>query len=261
MRWAAGVEYLGTAYCGWQFQDEAPSVQQALERELSVVANHPVRVVAAGRTDAGVHAWQQVIHFDSPAPRQARAWLLGCNSLLPRDLALRWVQQVPPEFSARRSANSRRYRYVIHNGSARPGLLHDRVSWVIPALDEGRMNVAAQVLLGEHDFSAFRDAKCQAKSPMRNLHSIQVRRWTSYVVIDVAANAFLHHMVRNIAGTLCAVGSGERPLQWVEEVLRGRKRMLGGVTAAPEGLYFVGPSYPAEFGLPGPPDPPFPGPL
>lgn len=236
-------------------------MQQAVERVLSAVADHPVRTIAAGRTDAGVHAWQQVIHFESPSRRNARAWLLGSNSQLPRDVALRWVQPVALDFNARRSAVLRRYRYVIYNSSSRPGLLSQQVAWVIPALDAEPMQQAAQALVGEHDFSAFRDSQCQSKSPVRNIHAIAVKRWDDYLIIDISANAFLHHMVRNIAGTLMPIGTGERPIEWAGEVLAGRKRSAAGITAPPTGLYFIGPQYPDTFGLPLPPVPPFPGPL
>jgi tRNA pseudouridine38-40 synthase len=258
-RWAAGVEYLGTAYSGWQWQGHAPSVQQEVERVLSTVADHPVKVTAAGRTDAGVHALNQVIHFDSDAPRAPHAWQFGANSLLARDVALRWVQPADAAFHARYSATSRRYRYVMLTGRARPALLHGRVAWVLGALDPAPMHRAAQALVGEHDFSAFRDAGCQSRTPMRNLQRIAVWRSGEFVVLDVQANAFLHHMVRNIAGVLMAIGQGKQPETWARSVLEQRSRAAGGVTAAPDGLYFVGPEYPAHFGLPPAPEPWFPG--
>jgi tRNA pseudouridine38-40 synthase len=259
-RWAAGVEYLGTRYSGWQWQSQAPSIQQEVERVLSAVADHPVKVTAAGRTDAGVHALNQVIHFDSAAPREPRAWLFGGNSQLPGDIALRWVQPVDDRFHARYGATSRRYRYVMHPSRARPALLDRRVTWLKEPLDAAAMHRAAQVLVGEHDFSAFRDADCQSHTPIRKLHAIAVRGIGAFVVLDVEANAFLHHMVRNIAGVLIAIGRQERPEAWAETVLEGRNRTLGGVTADPGGLYFVGPRYDDAFGLPPTADPWFPAP-
>ena len=252
-RWAAGIEYCGTDFAGWQIQEHSPSVQQAVERALSSVAAHPVDTIAAGRTDAGVHAWNQVIHFDSEAPRPAHGWLLGANTQLPPPVAVRWVRAVDAAFDARRSARARRYRYVIHNGRARPGLLHGRVGWVIAPLDAGKMHRAAQALIGEHDFSAFRDSECQSRSPMRNVHAIEVRRVDAYIVLDVKANAFLHHMVRNITGVLVAIGEGKRPESWTAEVLATRQRTRAGVTAEADGLYFVGPEYPETFALPSAP--------
>jgi len=253
-RWSAGVEYLGSAYSGWQWQEHAPSVQQEIERVLSAVADHAVKVTAAGRTDAGVHAYNQVIHFDSGAPRAPHAWLFGANSQLPRDVALRWVQPVADDFHARYAATARRYRYVMLPGRSRPALLDQRVAWLVGELDAPAMHRAAQALVGEHDFSAYRDAGCQSPTPMRNVHRIAVSRRGEFVVLDVEANAFLHHMVRNIAGVLMAIGQGKRPDTWAGAVLASRRRVLGGVTAAPGGLYFIGPVYPAQFGLPAMPD-------
>jgi tRNA pseudouridine38-40 synthase len=254
-RWAAGVEYVGTQYSGWQFQGHAPSVQQEIERVLSRVGNHALKVTAAGRTDAGVHAYNQVIHFDSDAPRAPHAWLFGANSQLPRDVSLRWVQTAADDFHARYSAVSRRYRYVILPARARSALLDRRACWVTGTLDAAAMHRAAQALVGEHDFSGFRDSGCQSRTPMRNLHRIAVTSEPPFVVLDVEANAFLHHMVRNIAGVLIAIGQGERPESWAREVLDQRQRAAGGITAEPGGLYFVGPSYPERFGLPPAPEP------
>ena len=259
-RWAAGVEYVGTRYSGWQWQGHAPSVQQEVERVLSTVADHPVKVTAAGRTDAGVHAYNQVIHFDSDAPRAPHAWLFGANSQLPRDVSLRWVQPVTDAFHARYGALSRRYRYVMLPSRARPALLDGRVAWVVGTLDAAPMHRAAQALVGEHDFSGYRDAGCQSSTPMRNVHRIAVTRNGDFVVLDIQANAFLHHMVRNIAGVLMAIGQGAQPESWARTVLEGRRRAAGGVTAEPGGLYFIGPDYPAGHGLPPVPEPWFPGP-
>jgi tRNA pseudouridine38-40 synthase len=259
VRWAAGIEYCGTAYAGWQRQVHARSIQQEVERVLSNVADHPVAVVAAGRTDARVHAYGQVIHFDSSAARAPHAWLFGGNSQLPPDIALRWVQEAPEAFHARYSATARSYRYVMYTGRARSALLAGRGTWLIGPLDAGAMNRAAQALVGEHDFSAFRDADCQAHTPTRTVEAVAVRAIGEFVVLDVRANAFLHHMVRNIAGVLIPIGQGKQPESWARDVLASRKRTLAGVTAEPGGLYFVGPQYPAAFGIPAPPAPWFPG--
>jgi tRNA pseudouridine38-40 synthase len=259
VRWAAGIEYRGTAYAGWQRQGHAPSVQQEVERVLSNVADHPVTVIAAGRTDAGVHAYGQVVHFESTAARAAHAWLLGANSQLPRDVSLKWVLEAADAFHARYGALARSYRYVIHTGRARAALLAGRVAWRVGTLDASAMHRAAQALVGEHDFSAFRDADCQARTPMRNVHSISVRALDEFVVLDVRANAFLHHMVRNIAGVLIPIGQGKQPEDWTRTVLGSRDRRQGGVTADPGGLYFLGPHYPPELGIPEPPVPWFPG--
>jgi tRNA pseudouridine38-40 synthase len=258
-RWAAGVEYIGTAYGGWQAQRRVQSVQAVLEAALSKIANHELRLTCAGRTDAGVHAYQQVVHFDTGAQRSAYAWLLGTNSNLPADVSLRWIQPVAETFNARFSAQARHYRYVIHNQRARSALLRDRAAWWPQPLDAAAMHLGAQTLLGKHDFSAFRDSQCQAKSPMREIKSLRVSRIDDFVAIDICANAFLQHMVRNITGVLAAVGLGNQPPDWVAEVLAGRDRSKAGVNAPPCGLYFVGPEYPAEYALPKPPRPWFPG--
>ena len=249
-RWAAAVEYDGTRYAGWQAQHHAPSVQAEVQTALSRVANHPLEVVAAGRTDAGVHGFHQVIHFDTEAPRRAYAWLLGTNTHLPPDIALRWVQPVADSFHARFSARSRSYRYLIHNGRHRSALLKGRAAWVPWDLDADAMHQGAQVLLGERDFSAFRDSECQSNSPMREVQAVRVWRHQGMVVLDIRANAFLHHMVRNIAGTLIEVGSGKRSPAWVGEVLASRRRTQAGMNAPACGLYFVDVEYPAEFAVP-----------
>ena len=257
-RWAAGVEYLGGAYSGWQSQIGAPSVQAEVERALSQVADHPLAVTAAGRTDAGVHAYQQVIHFDSPAARTAYAWMLGANSNLPNDVSLRWVQEVSDNFHARFGAVRRSYRYVVHNHRARSALLEGRAGWWTASLNAAVMHEAAQALVGEHDFSAFRDSQCQSKSPVRRVFSIDVFRDNDFILIDVSGNAFLHHMVRNITGVLGEIGQGRRPAKWAREVLELRDRTLAGMTVPACGLYFIGPEYPAEFALPAPSQPWFP---
>lgn len=257
-RWAAGVEYLGTDYGGWQAQRKVKAVQAVVEAAIMRVADHPLRVVCAGRTDSGVHAFQQVVHFDTTARRSPYAWLLGSNSNLPPDVNLRWIQPVAEHFDARRSAVARHYRYVIHNHRARSALLFNRVAWWPQTLDAELMHQGAQALVGEQDFSAFRDSQCQSSSPMRNMRHIRVARSGEFVVLDICANAFLHHMVRNITGVLVEVGQGRQPVKWVAEVLAGRDRTKAGINAPPGGLYFVGPEYPSEFELPEPPQPWFP---
>ena len=257
-RWAAGVEYAGGAYSGWQSQRGCASVQSSLQSALSAVASHPVEVAAAGRTDAGVHAIGQVVHFDSSADRSAQAWLLGGNSSLPADISLRWVQPVSEDFHARHSALSRRYRYVVYNERARSALLADRATRVTHQLDAGAMHEAAQMLLGERDFSAFRAAECQSSTPMRRMLDVVVRRQGRFVMLDIHANAFLHHMVRNIMGTLIEIGQGRRPVEWVAELLEGRDRRRAAATAPACGLYFVGPQYSPESAVPPPPTPWFP---
>jgi tRNA pseudouridine38-40 synthase len=258
MRWAAGVEYCGTRYAGWQAQGHAQGIQSVLEAALARVADHPVAVVAAGRTDAGVHAYQQVVHFDAAHARAPHAWVLGTNTYLPDDIALRWVHEVAPRFHARHDAVARSYRYVIHVGRARSALAAGRAAWSIHALDASAMQRAAQALVGAHDFSAFRSAECQSPTPLRRLDAIGVRAHGAFVVLDVRANAFLHHMVRNIAGTLMLVGRRKQPEDWVARVLAGRDRSAAGMTADAAGLYFVGPEYPAPCALPAPPVPSFP---
>jgi tRNA pseudouridine38-40 synthase len=249
-RIAIGIEYDGSAYAGWQLQASAPSVQGAIEVALGAVADSPVGVTCAGRTDAGVHAIGQVAHFDTNVERSARSWALGANTNLPNDICVLWAREVPSGFHARYSALSRTYRYVILNRSSRPALARHRACWIHRPLDERSMGEAASHLLGEHDFSAFRAAECQSRTPMRRVETIDVRRTGDYVYIDVRANAFLHHMVRNIAGVLIEVGAGDAEPAWVRTVLEGRDRTFGGVTAPPGGLYLLAVTYPAEFELP-----------
>ncbi len=256
MRIALGIEYDGSAFCGWQTQSHAPSVQDALQAALSKVADHPVKVVCAGRTDSGVHATAQVVHFDTRAERPLHAWVLGGNANLPDSVSVTWAQAVDQDFHARFKATARSYRYVILNRKVRPAVLRKRVCWMHHALDEAAMQTAAQALLGEHDFSSFRALACQARHAVRRVHRLNVSRSGEFVYIDIEANAFLHHMVRNIAGTLMAVGRGEREPGWVAEVLAARDRTVGGVTAPPDGLYLSGVRYPERFGLPDTPKPP-----
>jgi tRNA pseudouridine38-40 synthase len=249
-RIAVGIEYDGSAFAGWQSQQALRTVQQTLEGALGAVAAEPVSLVAAGRTDAGVHARAQVAHFDSEAERTPRSWLLGANSELPADVALRWAQPVPAHFHARYCAEARVYRYLILNRTARSALNAARAAWVTRTLDAAAMAEAAAQLVGEHDFSAFRAAECQAKSPIRRLTGLEVARRGDWIVIEAVANAFLHHMVRNIAGLLIAVGKGDQPPGWARTVLEGRDRTRSAATAPAAGLYLWEVRYPAAFGLP-----------
>lgn len=250
MRIALGIEYDGSRYYGWQRQREVPSVQRELEQVISSVADEPVELVCAGRTDAGVHATGQVVHFDVVKERQLPAWTMGVNSRLPDDIAVRWVQPVVDDFHARFSATGRRYRYLILNQRLRPAVLRRGLTQIHYPLDAAAMHRAAQSLIGEHDFSAFRAAQCQSRSPNRNVTAVAVVALDDFVVVEIAANAFLHHMVRNIAGVLMSIGAGEREPQWVAEILAARDRRSGGVTAHPYGLYLVRVEYPEEFRLP-----------
>ena len=252
-RFAVGLEYDGAAFSGWQSQAHAHGVQEAVEQALTKVANHPVEVLAAGRTDAGVHALMQVIHFDSDAARSERGWVLGANTYLPPQVSALWARQVPDAFHARYSAFARRYRYVILNRSPRPALAAARVCWIRDPLDADRMHAAAQSLIGEHDFTSFRAAECQARTPMRHMHEISVERSGEMIVVSVLANAFLHHMVRNIVGVLLAIGTAERPEHWAAEVLAARDRKKGGITAPASGLYLSGVRYSTNLGLPSEP--------
>src|SRR5690606_35280285 len=253
-RIALGLEYDGSCFAGWQAQDHARGVQSVVEEGLSVVANEKIAVVAAGRTDAGVHAAMQVVHFDTTATRTERSWMLGAVANMPKQVSVLWAREVPEGFHARYSALARRYRYVILNRTPRPALNADRVAWVRFPLDEKRMHEAAQHLLGEHDFSSFRAAQCQSRTPMRKMYEIAVERHGELVELTVCANAFLHHMVRNIAGVLIAIGTGERPVDWAAEVLAYKDRKLGGVTAVPGGLYLAGIRYAPALNLPSEPE-------
>lgn len=250
-RLALGIEYKGSRYRGWQRQEAGvPSVQEAVERALSQVAAEPISVACAGRTDAGVHATGQVVHFDTKVERPLKAWVMGTNANLPADISVTWAKLMPADFHARFKACARRYRYVIYNDPIRPAHLAEEVTWNHRPLDAARMREAAQYLLGTHDFSSFRAVQCQAKSPIKSLYHLTVIEQGPLLILDVRANAFLHHMVRNIAGVLMAIGSGERSPFWAKEVLEAKDRRQGGVTAHPYGLYLVQVEYPEPFILP-----------
>lgn len=243
MRIALGLEYDGSGFCGWQSQAGGGSVQDALESALSVVADAPTRAVCAGRTDAGVHALSQVVHFDTAAVRPDTAWVRGVNAHLPAAVAVRWARPVAADFHARFSALGRRYRYLLLNRGERPGLMAARVGWFHRPLDADAMAAAAGLLLGEHDFSAFRAAECQAKSPVKTLRRAEVKRHGDLLVLDFEASAFLHHMVRNLVGALVYVGKGAHPPMWVGELLDGRDRARAAPTFEASGLYFAGVNY------------------
>jgi tRNA pseudouridine38-40 synthase len=249
-RVALGLEYDGSRYRGWQSQAHTVSVQTEVENALSSVANHVVSVMSAGRTDAGVHASMQVVHFDAQVERSERAWVLGANTLMEHDVSALWARIVPDDFHARHSALARSYRYVILNRQSRPALERRHVCWERQPLDAKNMHEAAQALVGEHDFSSLRAAECQSSTPMRRVESVSVQRWGQHVVIEVTANAFLHHMVRNIAGVLIAIGVGDRSVSWCRDELAARDRRMAGVTAPPQALTLIGVRYPAEFNLP-----------
>lgn len=244
------IEYDGSGFLGWQRLSHGATVQAVLEQALSRIADERIGVQCSGRTDAGVHALNQVVHFDTRAARPLRGWMLGTNTQLPSSIAVTWAGFVSDSFHARFTARRRRYRYRIMNRAARPALLAHHLTWEYAPLDAHRMHMAAQALVGQHDFSAFRAQSCQANTPSRHVHEISVRREGDEVVIEVEANAFLHHMVRNIAGSLMMVGRGEKPVDWIAGVLAQGRRELAGPTAPPNGLLYLGPRYPRGFRLP-----------
>jgi tRNA pseudouridine38-40 synthase len=250
VRIALGLEYDGSRFCGWQTQPGGCSVQDALSAAVADIAGHEVGLAAAGRTDAGVHALAQVAHFDTEAVRPESAWVRGVNALLPPAISVLWARPVAADFHARFSAVGRRYRYLLLNRAVRPGLLAGRVGWHHAPLHLEAMRAAAACLLGEHDFSAFRAAECQAKSPVRTLSRLEIRREGDLIVFELAANAFLHHMVRNIVGCLVYVGKGKYPPAWLGDLLAARDRRLAAPTFAPDGLYFSGVDYEPRWGLP-----------
>nr|Q47HQ7.1 RecName: Full=tRNA pseudouridine synthase A; AltName: Full=tRNA pseudouridine(38-40) synthase; AltName: Full=tRNA pseudouridylate synthase I; AltName: Full=tRNA-uridine isomerase I [Dechloromonas aromatica RCB] len=254
MRVALGIEYCGTGFHGWQSQAGGGTVQDALEAALGEVAGVPVGVLCAGRTDAGVHATHQVAHFDAPVDRPLTAWVRGVNSHLPEGVAVRWAQPVAEDFHARFSARGRRYRYLLLNRPQRPGLWQGRVGWFHWPLELEAMQEACLRLLGEHDFSAFRAANCQAKSPVKHMSRAEVRQCGNMFVFDFEASAFLHHMVRNLVGTLVYIGKGTQQPDWIEALLQTKDRKLAAPTFSPDGLYFRGPVYEPHWGLPDPND-------
>jgi tRNA pseudouridine38-40 synthase len=249
-RVAAVVEYDGTEYAGWQSQEHSSSIQDAVQAALSFVAGHPVTVICAGRTDSGVHAIGQVIHFDTSAIRTPRAWVLGANTRLAPAIALQWAGEVTIGFHARHKAIRRIYRYCILNRSARSALQRARAAWIHRPLDAAAMHAAAQVLLGEHDFSAFRSIECQSKTAVRRVERIEIRREGDYLWLEIAANAYLHHMVRNIVGTLLDVQRETDPAAAMAQVLAGGKRRFAGATAPASGLYLWRVEYPPMYGIP-----------
>jgi tRNA pseudouridine38-40 synthase len=250
MRIALGVEYDGRPYCGWQSQADGRTVQDTLQRALSQIACESTSIIAAGRTDTGVHALEQVVHFDTHAERPLTSWVRGVNAVLPDSIAVCWAHPVLDEFHARFSAHGRSYRYLLINRPVRSAIHTGKAGWFHAPLDVAAMQAAAQCLVGEHDFSAFRASECQAKSPIKNLHQLDIRRNGEMLIFDLSANAFLHHMVRNIVGCLVYVGKGKHPPDWLAEVLDSRERRLAAPTFAPDGLYLRRIQYEEKWGLP-----------
>ena len=250
MRYAMALEYDGSPFMGWQKHQTGPTIQTAVEQALSFVADAPIEVVCSGRTDARVSARCQLVHFDSEADRQPRGWLMGTNTQLPDAIRALWLQPVSDDFHARYSARARRYRYSLLIRPVKPAINRQFLSWSREELDATLMHEAAQKILGEQDFSAFRTVQCQAKHPNRNLHRLDVSREGDTIYFDVQANAFLHHMVRNLVGSLLLIGKGEQPVDWMKTLLDGRDRTVAGPTAPAEGLMFLGALYPPEWGLP-----------
>jgi tRNA pseudouridine38-40 synthase len=250
-RVALCLSYNGANYHGWQAQKSGiPTVQKYLEIALSKVANHSVSVICAGRTDALVHSSYQVVHFDTTAKRTERAWVFGCNANLPDDISVSWVGEMEQDFHARFTATNRRYHYMIYNHPIRPSNFNNEMTWTHYPLDEKKMHQAAQSLVGRHDFTSFRAVGCQANSPVRELEYVNVQRFSNMILIDIKGNAFLHHMVRNIAGVLIAIGCGKQSVEWCKEVLLLKDRTKADVTASPRGLYLTHVDYPSKFGIP-----------
>lgn len=249
-RYAIGLEYDGSEFLGWQIQRQEPTVQGCLEKALAIVADHEARVTCCGRTDTGVHALGQVAHFDTPSDRPERSWILGLNSNLPQGVSVIWIREVDESFHARFSAFSRSYRYDILNRWVRPAIQARTLSWCRTPLDADKMHEAAQALLGEHDFTSFRAGACQARHAVREIHQVSVKRTADTVSLEVTANGFLYHMVRNIAGSLLRVGQGEEKVGWIRKILEKQDRSLAAATASPEGLYFVSARYPEHYDLP-----------
>jgi tRNA pseudouridine38-40 synthase len=250
-RIALVIAYNGSHFHGWQLQEASIStVQQTLMKAIARIADHPVILHCAGRTDTGVHATKQIVHFDTEVSRPDRAWVMGTNTHLDENVSVHWASTVDPSFDARHSATARQYLYLIHNQRVRSSLMPDYLTRERRPLDADAMHEAAQRLLGENDFSSFRASNCQSLTPMRKMTALSVKRYGDIVAIRVTANAFLHHMVRNIAGVLMDIGAGERPLDWPTELLQAKDRTLASVTALPNGLFLIDVEYPAKFGLP-----------
>lgn len=249
-RIALEVAYDGSRYHGWQYQDNVPTVQHSLETALSKVAGQPIQVICAGRTDRGVHASGQIIHFDTTIKRELKAWVMGTNSYLPPDIAVHWAKEVEPDFHARFSAVKRRYLYFIYNNVTRSALFHQNVTWHFRHLNEHAMALASDYLLGEHDFTSFRGADCQSRTPNRNVIQLNVSRQHHLVIVDIVANSFLHHMVRNIVGVLMTIGEGKQEPNWAKQVLEAKSRCAASNTAAANGLFLVEVFYPEQYDLP-----------
>jgi tRNA pseudouridine38-40 synthase len=250
MRVALGVSYNGQAYQGWQSQSSGLTIQDKLEKALGKFAAQRVSTVCAGRTDAGVHGIMQVVHFDTLLERETYSWVRGTNANLPRDIAVQWAAVMPSEFHCRASATSRRYAYVLYESVIRPSIDQGRVGWAFKSLDEDAMRKAADLLLGEHDFTSFRASQCQALTPVKTMLEIAFSKRGSYWRIEFEANAFLHHMIRNIMGCLVTIGQGKQPPQWMADVLAARDRRAAAPTFSPDGLYFLGPRYDPKWGIP-----------
>ena len=252
MKLAAAVEYCGSRFSGWQYQNHAPSIQQHVEEALSKIADQKIQIHCAGRTDAGVHALSQVIHFETSAARPMKAWQFGCNTHLLPDVSLLWAKIVAEDFHARYSALNRTYRYIIFNRPVRPAINQDLVTWEYRNLNVDLMQKAGRSLIGEHDFTSFRAAGCQSKTAVREIQKLEVFRNGRYIIIEICANAFLQHMVRNIAGVLMEIGMGKAPPEWAQQVLESRDRTLAGVTAPASGLYLTRVDYPEQYQIPCP---------
>lgn len=247
---AIGVAYNGTSYAGWQKQNKVDSIQSRLERAISIVADEPIIVFCAGRTDAGVHSTGQVLHFETRSIRNISAWTLGVNANLPKDISVHWAMQVKKNFHARFSATARRYHYIIYNHKFRPAINFNNVTHYYNFLDADKMSRAAQSLIGENDFTSFRALRCQSSTPWRNIYHIQIRRNGHYILVDIKANSFVYHMVRNIIGALIQIGCGNKPESWMSEILHAKNRKLASNTARAEGLYLVQIDYPLLFNIP-----------
>ena len=250
MRLALGISYNGQAYEGWQSQSSGRTVQDRLEAALDAFTTQSVSTVCAGRTDAGVHGLMQVVHFDTELQREESSWVRGTNRFLPADIAVEWARPVPDAFHSRASAIARRYSYVVLESKVRPSLDAGRVGWVFRPLDGDAMRAAAMQVMGEHDFTSFRASSCQALSPVKTIKAVEIRRRGAYWRFDFEANAFLHHMIRNLMGCLLQIGQGQHPPSWMGEVLRARDRDAAAPTFSPAGLYFLGPVYEPRWGLP-----------